>query len=131
MVLPKKLEKQLRRRTSSMRRSVNRASGAVAAQKRLSAAAAMGVVAAGAGIAAALVRYWRGSRVAAKLHVMADGDRGWTVREEGSAQPIGTYGNKREAVSAARTVAAESAPSRLVIHRSDGSVSRSHRYERT
>ena len=66
-----------------------------------------------------------GSRV---LHLVPnDGD--WVLREEGSHQNLTSHGTKKEALSAAREVAQASAPSRLVVHRADGTVQDQVHYE--
>ena len=46
---------------------------------------------------------------------------GWAVRKEGVAQVSSVHGTKREALSAGRALAKAHAPSRLVVHRADGS----------
>lgn len=61
-------------------------------------------------------------------HVTADGD-GWSVRSEGAKGAVSRHSTKKEAVSAARDVAHASAPSRLVIHKQDGAVQRTHEYQ--
>jgi hypothetical protein len=60
------------------------------------------------------------------LHVLA-ADEGWLLQTEGSDESK-TYPTKRKAVAAGREVAANAAPSNLVIHRRDGSVELSHAY---
>lgn len=61
-------------------------------------------------------------------HVTADGDE-WSVRAEGAKSAVSRHPTKKQAVSAARDVAHASAPSRLVIHKQDGAVQRTHEYE--
>lgn len=56
-------------------------------------------------------------------------DDGWTLGEDGAASPSSRHDTKREAVNAARELAVSSAPSRLVIHRRDGSVQKEHSYQ--
>lgn len=91
-----------------------------------------GVAAAGvagiAGIAAALHYLTRDSKGRVMLHVVAD-DSEWHLTAEGKDEPIERFATKEAAVEAAREAAQKAAPSRLVIHRLDGSVMRSHSYE--
>lgn len=55
------------------------------------------------------------------LHLMPDaGD--WALREEGSGENLTRHGTKKEALKAAREAARKQAPSRLVVHRADGTV---------
>ncbi|MGD2113902.1 MAG: DUF2188 domain-containing protein [Acidobacteriota bacterium] len=49
-------------------------------------------------------------------------ERGWAVELEGEPAPESIHGNKKGALEAARALAHEHLPSRLVIHRMDGSV---------
>ncbi|WP_103020826.1 phasin family protein [Salinibacter altiplanensis] len=62
------------------------------------------------------------------FHV-APTDDGWHVTVEGTDDPVGTYGTKKEAVSTARTTAKEQAPSQLVVHKQDRSVQESFSYD--
>jgi len=55
-------------------------------------------------------------------------DDGWRVQADGLDEPLGEFRTKREAVRSARSEAAAAAPSRLVVHRADGSVQRTYRY---
>lgn len=61
-------------------------------------------------------------------HVTADGD-GWIVKGEGAKGAVSRHPTKKEAVSAARDVAHARAPSRLVIHKQDGAIQRTHEYQ--
>ncbi|MFW6039881.1 MAG: DUF2188 domain-containing protein [Gemmatimonadota bacterium] len=61
-------------------------------------------------------------------HVTADGD-GWSVTSEGAKRALSRHPTKQQAVSAARDVAHANAPSRLVIHKQDGAVQRTHEYQ--
>jgi hypothetical protein len=61
-------------------------------------------------------------------HVVPAAD-GWAVEVEGAVRPDSRHGTKREAVDAARDAARGAAPSRLVIHGTDGTVQRRHAYE--
>lgn len=49
-------------------------------------------------------------------------EAGWRVKRDGAARATRTFGSKRDAVDAARRVASGNAPSRVVIHRADGTV---------
>src|SRR5690606_393558 len=46
---------------------------------------------------------------------------GWAVKKEGAAQASSVHRTKKEALSAGRSLAKAHAPSRLVVHRADGS----------
>lgn len=87
-----------------------------------------GVAAAAAttGLAAAAARRMMASK-ATVYHVAADGNR-WTVKSEGAGRAVSRHGTKKEAVSAARDVAHANRPSRLVIHKRDGEIQRTHEY---
>jgi poly(hydroxyalkanoate) granule-associated protein len=62
------------------------------------------------------------------LHLVP-GAEGWALREEGSDRDLTTHGTKKAALQGAREVAQASAPSRLVIHRADGTVQDQVSYE--
>jgi len=95
---------------------------------RNKAMAAAGVAAAAAaGVAAA--RLLRNRTSATVLHVQSDQSDGWVLTEDGASAPIERYPRKRQAVTAAREFAREHAPAVLNIHRTDGSVIRTHAYE--
>lgn len=55
------------------------------------------------------------------LHVVPAED-GWAVKQEGETAPMLEAGTKAEMLDKARTLAEAAAPSRLVIHRKDGTV---------
>lgn len=61
------------------------------------------------------------------FRVEADGEEGWILTSDGK-QDDQRFGSKREALRVARRQAAEAQPSRLIIHRTDGRVQRSHTY---
>lgn len=61
-------------------------------------------------------------------HVAADGEE-WTVKAEGAKRAVSRHGTKKDAVGAARELANASRPSRLVIHKLDGEVQRTHEYQ--
>ncbi len=62
------------------------------------------------------------------LHLVRDSGV-WALREEGSDRNLATHGTKKDALKAAREAAQKSAPSRLVIHRADGTVQDQVAYE--
>ena len=131
----RKMGKQLGKRAKAVGDavddSVERLSDEVTSHPGRSAAAALGVALVGAAGITAAYRFLRRSDGVATLHVEPDGEDGWMIRDGDSAAPVSSFGTKREALLAARAAAADAAPSQLVIHRSDGSVSRKHRYEST
>jgi len=130
--MSKKMEKQLGKRAKAVGDavgdSVERASDEVRSHPGRSAAAALGVALVGAaGITA--YRFLRRPDGVATLHVEPDGEDGWMIRDGDSDSPLSSFGTKREALREARAAAADAAPSELIIHRVDGSVSRKHRYD--
>lgn len=56
-------------------------------------------------------------------------DEGWVVAATGSSAALSTHATKKEALEAARALAREKAPSRLVIQRLDGTVQAEHSYD--
>lgn len=60
------------------------------------------------------------------MRVTPDGDE-WGVRIDGQ-EVDARFDTKRQAVREARARARQQAPSRLVIHRADGTIERSHGY---
>jgi len=131
-VLSKTMEKQLGKGANSVRRAVGDSVQWVTDEARArpgrSAATAVGVALLGAAGVTAAYLLLRRSNGAATLHVVPDGDDGWMIQDEGSSTPLSSFGTKREALRAARAAAADAAPSQLVVHRADGSISREHRY---
>lgn len=63
-----------------------------------------------------------------KIYLVAPNDDGWEVKAKGASQASGRFATKEEALEAARELAHKAAPSKLVIHRADGSEERSHTY---
>lgn len=63
----------------------------------------------------------------AVYHLAPHGEN-WAVRREGSDVDISVHTTKQPALEAARGVAQAHEPSRLVIHRSDGTIQSSHEY---
>lgn len=60
-------------------------------------------------------------------HVKPDGEE-WVVEAEGAARASSRHPNKKSAVEEGRSLAGKKTPSRLVIHRADGTVQRQHAY---
>jgi len=60
-------------------------------------------------------------------HLVPKGE-GWSVRREGSDRDISVHPNKKTALNAARGVAQAHEPSRLVVHRTDGTIQTSYSY---
>ncbi len=89
-----------------------------------------GVAAAAATTGIAAFAAKKRTAAAVVYHVTPDGD-GWSVKSEGAKGHLSRHATKKEAVSAAREVAHASAPSRLVIHKQDGTIQRTHEYEPT
>jgi hypothetical protein len=134
-ILPRKMEKQLGRSAKSVRKSmgdsVESVTGKASSSTGRSAATALGVALMGAAGVTAAFRYLRHPNGGTTLHVVPDGEEGWKIEDERAPNSVSSFGTKREALRAARTAAAKAAPSQLIIHRADGSVSRAHKYERT
>ncbi len=87
--------------------------------------------AAAAGLTVAALKKLRGSGddAAVVYHVKPDGSsEGWRVAVEGQSQPGSLHETKTAAVERARELAHEHTPSRLVIHRADGTIQRQHAY---
>lgn len=51
-------------------------------------------------------------------------DEGWQVRRDGASRATAVVETKREAVETAREIAQSHAPSRVMIHRVDGTIQR-------
>lgn len=131
-MLSKKTEKQLDKSAKSVREAVGDSVERVAGEARSRpgrSAAALGLALVGAAGVTAAYRFLRRPNGVPTLHVVPDGEGGWMIQDDGSSYAVNSFGTKREAVRAARSAAADAAPSHLVIHRADGSVSREHRYE--
>jgi hypothetical protein len=74
-----------------------------------------------------LERLFRKGTVPTVYHLVPKDDE-WVVRREGSDQDIGQHATKKAALTAARGVAQAHEPSRLVVHRSDGTIQTSYGY---
>jgi|GEM_PF-438951 len=66
---------------------------------------------------------------AGTTYEVAPAEEGWAIRKEGATRATSRHGNKAEALSAARELARQHAPSRLVVYRQDGSVQNEFTYE--
>lgn len=87
-----------------------------------------GVAAAAATTGLAALAAKKRAAPAVVYHVTVDGDE-WSVKGEGAKGAVSRHPTKRQAVSAARDIARAKAPSRLVIHKEDGAIQRTHEYE--
>lgn len=94
--------------------------------KRIAAVTAGTVAVAGAVTVG--IKAWKRRKGILVVHA-EPGAASWQLRVEGGAAPAEIFDTKREAVTAGRAIAHERAPSRLVIHRADGSVQTEHSYE--
>jgi len=56
-------------------------------------------------------------------------ENGWQVKPTGAEYAVSTYGTKDKALESARDLARRQSPSRLVIHRTDGTIQSWHSYE--
>lgn len=56
-------------------------------------------------------------------------DEAWVVRSESSDEDLSLHDTKESAVEAARGIARAHEPSRLVVHRADGTIQTSYTYE--
>ena len=61
------------------------------------------------------------------FHLVPEGE-GWAVRLEGEDEDISRRSTKAEALDDARTLAHEREPSRIVVHRADGTIQTSYSY---
>lgn len=71
-----------------------------------------------------------GSALPAVFHVRSGDDGSWRVDSDDGGIGGERHSTKGRAVRAARKLAHGSKPSRLVIHRGDGSVQREHTYRK-
>ncbi|MEZ4416674.1 MAG: DUF2188 domain-containing protein [Gemmatimonadota bacterium] len=100
----------------------NGAGKAVVAAAGIAALGAAGVVTA----RALRQRRSNGAEPGTTFRLEADAEGGWILTRDGGDDQ--RFGNKRQALRAARDVAASAHPSRLIIHRTDGRVQRTHTY---
>ena len=61
-------------------------------------------------------------------HVTKDGDE-WVVKKEGSERASSRHDTKPGAVKAGKQFAENKRPSRVVIHKADGTIQEGHRFE--
>lgn len=66
-------------------------------------------------------------RKAAAFHLLPQ-DEGWVIRAEGSEADISVHPTKGEALDAGREFAQKNEPSRLVVHKQDGTIQTSYSY---
>lgn len=60
---------------------------------------------------------------------LVSADDGWAIKKEGAKTPVSTHSTKKEALDVARTTAQAAQPSRLVIHKQDGTIQESVSYD--
>ncbi len=114
-------EKTSKSKSSSRSQSNGKSSGL---SKGKMAAAAAGVAAAAAvGVAA----FKRGRNGGTTYHLKPR-EEGWEIRQEGAKKAERLFDTKREALDAARELARQNEPSRLIVYRTDGSVANRHAY---
>ncbi len=65
----------------------------------------------------------------ATVYHVAPGEGGWTVQREGAARATSVHPTKAEAVAAGRDRAKGQTPSRLVVHKQDGTIQDHFSYE--
>ncbi len=84
-----------------------------------------------AGLATVIEREKAVEKPAGKKTVyhLVSSDGGWAIKQEGQAQPVSTHGTKDEALEAGRILAQQTTPSRLVVHKQDGTIQTSHAYD--
>ena len=63
------------------------------------------------------------------VYAVAKHADGWAVQRAGNERATSVHGTKKDALSAARETARSQAPSRLVVHKADGSVADEMKYE--
>lgn len=109
-------------------KAARKAGDAVAGKGKMIAATAGVVAATAAGVAAVkAIKGRKASRNGRVYHVQPRGED-WQVTIEGNERPSGTYGTKKQAISAGRSMAQKHEPSRLIIHGGDGTIQRTHSY---
>lgn len=103
----------------------------MADKRKIFAATAGAAVAAGITLAAgrklARATGYGQSEEMVTYHVTPNGE-GWSVGAENGDQATSRHDTKRAALSAARDLANRRTPSRLVIHRMDGTIQSQHSY---
>lgn len=76
-----------------------------------------------------LARMLRRRQGGTTVYHLVPNEDGWVVRREGSDIDISVHTGKKAALAAARGVAKAHEPSRLVVHRADGTIQTSYDYE--
>ena len=61
-------------------------------------------------------------------HLVSD-DEGWAIKQEGYEEAVSAHGTKNEALEAGRMLAQQTVPSRLVVHKQDGTIQTSYSYD--
>lgn len=61
--------------------------------------------------------------------VKPNGDEGWLIETDGAVDKKAMFDTKKDAVAAARKRAHKSTPSKLVVHRQDGTEQETFSYE--
>lgn len=64
-----------------------------------------------------------------KTYHVVTAEEGWKVELEGTDKALSTHGTKDEAVDAARTVAGKNLPSKVVVHKMDGTIQNNFTYD--
>ncbi len=90
-------------------------------------AGALGLAAAAAAGAYAVRRTGSRRTDMTPFHVVSTED-GWQLRNEGADEVVASFGRKRDAIREGRRLAGDQRPSCLVVHNSDGTISRTHTY---
>jgi hypothetical protein len=110
-------------------KTARRAGDAVAGKGKMIAATAGVVAATAAGVVAvkAIRARKSGGGNGRVYHVQPRGED-WQVTVDGNERASGTYGTKKQAITAGRTMAQKHEPSRLIIHAGDGAIQRTHTY---
>ena len=132
--MKRKTKRAIERKLKAASKTVSKATGSVLDRKspvKTAAAAATGIVAlSAAGFATARALKQRqddgSAEDATVFRLQASDDGGWVLTGEG--QEESRFENKREALRKARAVASAAQPSRLVVHRTDGRIQRTHSY---
>jgi hypothetical protein len=109
---------ELNRRIEELTTQVDR----LVRQEKPAAASAPGKAATAVGIAPAEAEHL-------PIYHVRKVEQGWAVELEGEPAPESIHGNKKSALGAARALAHADLPSRLVIHRMDGTVQDEASYE--
>ena len=120
--MAKKVDKKVKKK---VRKAVANISKQIPGNPRTLAAGAVGIAAAAAGVMAA-ARRRQGDDMRA-FHVLPQGE-GWVVREENKKRAASAHDRKKDAIRAGREIASDRRPSCLVVHKADGTISRTHTY---